>query len=161
MTFLRTTDFCHCMDIQILIVVGLALVVLLILVASRTGDRYGKIRPSREVTEAYERFQVNPDLRYFTSGPDDYPNAIMGIDKTWTLDSDLWKVADLDSRRLKALVLNMQSRAMESTARLLGSTIYDNRGKNIGDWYSQPGLTITVKISGPQRVIVHTPPPDT
>jgi hypothetical protein len=39
---------------QILIAAGLGVVILIIIVASRVGDRYGLIRPGKNVTEAYE-----------------------------------------------------------------------------------------------------------
>jgi hypothetical protein len=75
------------MDIRILIVVG-SIVIALIIVIWRVGASYGKIRPSREVTAAYECFTVDPNLNYYISGSDTYPNAIIGIDKTWTLGSE-------------------------------------------------------------------------
>ncbi len=148
------------MDIRILIVVG-SIVIALIIVIWRVGASYGKIRPSREVTAAYECFTVDPNLNYYISGSDTYPNAIIGIDKTWTLESDLWKKKDFVSQSMKELVQNMQSKSAEQILTLHGFDIFDNRGRKIGDWFSIMGLTMTVEITGERRVIVYTPPIDT
>jgi len=149
------------MDIQILIVVGSLVIALITIIIWRFGDSYGKIRPSREVTTAYECFRVDPNLNYYISGSDTYPNAIIGIDKTWTLESDLWKKKDLIAQSMKELVQNMQSKSMEQFSMLHGFDIFDNRGRKIGNWFSIMGLTMIVEIAGERRVIVYTPPIDT
>jgi len=145
---------------QIMIVAGLAAAALLVLFATRVGDGYGKIRPSRDSSADYENFRVNPNRHYYISGSDVYPSAIMGIDKDWTLESDLWKFRDLDSLGLKELVQNMQSKGMESSSMLHGFTIHDQRGRIIGDWFSLPGLQVVVKTTGEHRVRIDTPPLD-
>ena len=149
------------MDIQILIVAGCVVIALLTIVIWRAGARYGKIRPSREVTAAYECFRVDPNLNYYISGSDTYPNAIIGIDKTWTLESDLWKKKDFIAQSMKELVQNMQSKSAEQTLMLHGFVIFDNRGRKIGDRFSIMGITMTVEITGERRVVVSTPPIDT
>jgi len=146
------------MDTQLLIGAGLVAAALLAIIVSRVSGRYGKIRLSQDVTEAYESFRVNPDQRYYISGSDVYPNAIIGIDRAWTLESDLWKGRDLDSSGLKELVSNMRSKASESTATLNGFTICDNRGNVIGDLFCLPGLHMPVRIRGAYRVVIDTPP---
>ena len=148
------------MDIQILIVVGI-IVIALVIVVWRAGAIYGKIRPSREVTTAYECFTVDPNLNYYISGSDTYPNAIIGIDKTWTLESDLWKKKDFISQSMKELVENMRAKSAEQTLTLHGFDIFDNRGRKIGDSFSIMGIIMTVEITGERRIIVHTPPIDT
>jgi len=146
------------METNLIIGVGIVAAALCAIILSRVGDRYGKIRPSREVTEAYENFRVNPQLRYYISGPDEYPGAIIGIDKAWTLESDLWKGRDLDSRELRDLVQHMQSKGAESGTMPCGFVIYDNRGEIIGDRFSLPDLHMPVRILGQYRVGIDTPP---
>jgi hypothetical protein len=146
------------MDTQLIIGVGIVAAVLFAIIASRVGDRYGKIRPNRSVTEAYENFRVNPQFRYYISGPDGYPGAIIGIGKEWTLESDLWKARDLDSGGLRDLVQHMQSRGADSGTMLHGFAIYDNRGRIIGDRFSLPGLHMPVRVLGARRVVIDTPP---
>ncbi len=148
------------MDAQLLIGAGIVAAVLLAIIVSRVSGRYGKIRPSQDVTQAYEHFRVNPDKRYYISGSDVYPNAIIGIDKAWTLESDLWKSRDLNSSGLKELVCNMRSKGWESNAALYGFTIWDNRGGIIGDLFSLPGIHMPVRIRDANRVVIDTPPFD-
>ena len=78
-----------------------------------SGGRFGELRPSREATEAYTSFRVDPEKEYYSSGSDVYPNALMGIDKSWVLESDLWKKRELTETGMKELVMNMQARSME------------------------------------------------
>jgi hypothetical protein len=149
------------MDMQILIAVGIIAIALIIIITWRFGARSGKIRPSRDVTEAYNSFRVDPNLNYYISGSDIYPNAIIGIDKVWTLESDLWKKKDLISQSMKELVHNMRTKTAEQSLILHGFDIFDNRGRKIGDWFSIMGVITTVEITGERRVIVYTPPIDT
>lgn len=149
------------MDTQILIAVGIIAVALIIILVRRVNWRYGKIRPNRYVAEAYEGFRVDPDLIYYISGSDVYPNAIIGIDKAWILESDLWKRKELSSLDMKELVQNMQSKVSEMNMALHGFDILDNHGRKIGNWYSILGLNMTVEITGDNRAVVYTPPLDT
>jgi hypothetical protein len=149
------------MDIQILIAVGMIVIAFIAIMRWRVGAHYGKIRPSRDVTTAYECFSVAPNLNYYISGSDTYPNAIIGIDKTWTLETDLWKKKDLNSQSMKELVQNMRTKALEQNIMLHGFDIFDNRGRKLGDWFSIMGLNMTVEITGERRAIAYTPPIDT
>jgi len=149
------------MSIEYLIPVVIIIIAFIVIVTWRVGWRYGKISPSREVTAVYEHFQVDPGQHYYISGADLYPNAIMGIDKSWMLESDLWKKKDLDSQGMKELVQSMQSKSREQNRMLHGFDISDNRGEKIGEWFSLMGISTTVKIIGERTVVIHTPPIDT
>ncbi len=43
---------------------------------------YGTINPHNEVTQAFEGYRVNSELRYYVSGALHYPNALMDCIKT-------------------------------------------------------------------------------
>lgn len=144
--------------------IGLIIIALAALILARwrfSGGRFGELRPSREVTEVYAAFRVDLDKNYYSSGSDAYPNALMGIDKSWTLESDLWKRRELTDKEMKELVMIMQSGSMERMAPLHGFDIVDDRGRKIGDWYSVPGLSISVEMIKEKRVVITTPPIDT
>lgn len=164
------------MDMHLVIAAGVAALSLMLIRAWRRGGRYGKIMSSKDVAEAYEQYRVNPVQNYYISGSDACPNAIIGIDKRWTLESGLWKRRDLDASKLKELVQRMQSaggglnvphgfevvQRMQSAGGGLnvphGFAIYDNRGNTIGGLFSILGLTMTVEITGENKVIVYSPP---
>ncbi len=143
----------------LLIALGVAAALLLV-VWRFTSGRYGTLRPSKKATADYESFLVNPELRYYISGPDLYPNAVMGMARVWALDSDLWKQRDLESKGMRELVVNMQANAGQSLASLHGFDILDDKGSRIGTWYSLPGLDVMIRITGENRVIVSTPSED-
>lgn len=145
------------MDIQILFIILLAAILLVILIKRFSRGRYGSLRPSSETTNAYLAFQVNPGMRYYLSGSDLYPNAIIGIVKAWTLESDLWKPLDLDPKKLKEFIFNINSRVMGTGPLLGGYEIFDDRKGKIGDWLSLPGQNVTVWIAGGNRVSLSTP----
>jgi hypothetical protein len=65
---------------------------------------YGKITPDRDASKAFESYQINPNYNYYISGSDVYPNAIMGLDKAYKLESDLWKQVDMTPQKLRELV---------------------------------------------------------
>jgi hypothetical protein len=149
------------MSLQIILIILAVIVALLLTVWRFSGGRYGNLRPSGEAAAAYEAFRVNPGLNYYLSGSDLYPNALMGVDNAWVLISDLWKKRDLSPEGMKELVQGMQAKAMESLATLSGFDVLDDRGRIIGNWLSLPGLCVTVRITGENRVEISTPPPDT
>jgi hypothetical protein len=143
-------------------IIGLCIIVLMAvgLAVWISGGRYGELRPSQETTDAYTSFRVDPEKNYYSSGPDFHPNALMGLDKAWTLESDLWKERELTDAAMKKLVMDMQSNAMEQMAWLHGFDVVDDKGWKIGDWYSILGLNITIKVTGEKRVTITTPPLD-
>ncbi len=149
------------MDIIILTVLGIAATAFIILKRWMESRRYGKFQPSGDITESFESFRVEANKRYYLSGPDTYPHAIIGIEKEWRLETDLWKQRDLSGHTMKELVQNMQSRALERNLTLYGFHILDDGDRNIGVWYSIMGLNMTVEIQGEDSVVIHTPPIDT
>jgi hypothetical protein len=148
------------MEVTILISILAGMVVLLLIVWSFSSDRYGALRPSKEVTDAFETFRVDLGKEYYLSGPDVYPNAVIGIDKSRALVTDLWKKTDLTTEKMKELVGNMHSKAMEHMAFLQGFDILDDRGAKIGEWFSLPGMSIVIRMKGEDRVSISTPPLD-
>jgi hypothetical protein len=145
------------MDMQIWFVITLAVIVPIILIKRFSRSRYGSLRTSQKTENAYLSFQVDPGMRYYLSGSDLYPNAIIGIRKAWTLESGLWKPVDLDPKILKELIFNLKSKWMGAGVMPGGYEIFDDREEKIGDWFSLPGQNITVWLRGENRVELSTP----
>jgi len=148
------------MNVQLIIILVVVILAVIILVTRLAGGRYGKLYPSKNVLESYTFFRVDPEKYYYISGPDLYPNALLGLNKDWILKSDLWKKRELDAVGMKELVLNMQDRAKEKSLFLDGFDILDDRGLKIGDWYSIMGLFIVIKVLEEKKVSITTPPLD-
>jgi hypothetical protein len=149
------------MDLELAIAVVIAAVCFVGLVILRRNAQYGKIRPSKAVTDAYGDFRVDPGKKYYFSGPEAHPNAIIGIDNEWRLDADLWKAVALDSGRMKEMIEGMRSKALERNLALHGADILDHYGKKVGDWFSVLGIDPTVRAKGWDRLDIETPPIDT
>ena len=53
---------------------------------------YGQILPAGGETKDLESGVFHPELRYYTSGSDLYPNALIGLHRDYRLDPEtLWK----------------------------------------------------------------------
>jgi hypothetical protein len=145
------------MDIEILLTAVAVAAALALMVWRFSGGGYGKLRPSGEVTAAYEAFHVDPGKIYYSSGAYHAPSAVMGLDKDWTLESDLWEKRDLDAEGMKGIVKGMRAAAGEHLASLHGFDILDDRGRKIGNWFSLPGMSIAIKTMDEKRVAISTP----
>jgi len=144
------------------IIMAIAIAAVIVLAFWRfSSGNYGRLSPSSEVAAAYEAYHVAPDRNYFISGPDDFPNAILGLDKSLTLAPDLWKSIDPTPGKMKELVENMKMRTAETFQQLQGYDVLDERGRKAGDWFSLPGLDIMIKSAGEKSFIISTPPIET
>lgn len=122
---------------------------------------WGKIVPDNEVKNIFETYQVGSDFNYYISGSDVYPHAILGLNKAYILDSTLWKKIELTEAMLQVLVTDMKSKALDSGISQFGFAVLDNRGKQIGVWYSILSATAPVHMKEDNKVIIYTPDPDT
>lgn len=112
-------------------------------VATATNKNLGAIRESHEVTRQYRALQINPNYNYFYSGTKQNPDAILGMDKIYTVQSKFWHPVDLSEEQLKYWVTwgDRQSSDEGFSSRYLGkymgAYILDPTGRTIGDWYSK------------------------
>jgi hypothetical protein len=121
------------------------------------GANYGSIIPDAAVTKAFESFRIDPDMNYYYSGPDAYPNALIGVKKSYVLDSDLWKPIEAQPNVFNELIMAMQSRALERGMSQYGFIIIGNKGQAIGVWYSILRATTVVRMGDDNKVVIYTP----
>jgi hypothetical protein len=121
---------------------------------------YGSISPSTDVTQAFDRYQINSNLNYYLCGSETVPDAIIGIDKGYTLDSDLWQPIEVSPKAFRRLVSDMQrEHGNVLGANHIGFAILDDMGMQIGVWYSELNATNTslfVKMEDNKKVHVQT-----
>jgi hypothetical protein len=131
--------------------------------ASSLFKNHGKIIPDGNVTKAFETYQINPNYHYYISGSDTYPHAILGLDKAYNLEPDLWKRVDMTPEKLRELVTDMQSKVMSVNIRLSlkGFALLDDKGKQIGTWYSIITATTSLRMKDDRTVVIVTPDIDT
>ncbi len=116
---------------------------------------FGTLKLSSEVSEIFQTYRVLPNHRYYYSGSDTKPKAIIGIDQTYSLETRLWKeAADLNSEQLKRWVDQMLG--FRPPGRTFGSAILSANGEKVGIWYS-PYVYTTVKVEADNQVMVYPP----
>ena len=54
-------------------------------------ESYGSLEASSEVTRAFDGYRMDMDLNYYFSGSATWPDAIIGVNKAYRLDSSLWR----------------------------------------------------------------------
>jgi hypothetical protein len=124
--------------------------------ASIINFRYGKLERSREVTRAFETFQISADFNYYTHGLGNIPYAIIGIDKKYKLREGIWKPVALTPQKLRGWIRQMD--IIYDGFQPYGFHILDDNGKKIGAWYSSKQWT-TVILEDENQVAVFTPEP--
>jgi len=123
---------------------------------------YGRISPNEEVTRVLEGYRIDPALRYYISGPDLNPNALMGLHRDYRLDpSTLWREAVISSARMKEIVEGMKIKAGELGMFQYGFEMTDPHGKPIGIWYSILSARTSLLINDDGTVRIDTPDLDT
>ena len=116
-------------------------------------QNYGRLISSSEVTAKFKRFEVDENLNYFLFGQQVNPTAIIGLNKDYTLESDLWQRLDFDTISLQSLVDRM---AGGNSTNRSGSFILDPDGNRIGVWFAGGGGA-TIKMAGEKRIAYISP----
>jgi len=122
---------------------------------------FSSIRSDVDATNSFEKFQINANLNYYISGSDVYPTSILGLNKAYTLDTDLWKKVDMKPELFSELVTNMKTRSMQCCSQTMhGFYIFDNKNNKIGVWYSLLGGSIVIQMKEDSKVVIYPPKDD-
>jgi hypothetical protein len=136
--------------------VGLLLAVCLsTLACAGMFANYGRFNPSDAVSQAFATYQVNKDYRYYISGPDLNPNALMGLAKAHQLDpSTTWREVQMTPEKMKEIVEGMNTKVYNQHESQKGFEILDNNGRPIGAWYSimRARTFVSMKEDGTVRI---------
>jgi hypothetical protein len=149
------------MDEKTVIIVVVALFIgFIVLFISRSGENYGMLNPSADVTAAFESHRPVPDLDYWFSGPESHPVAVIGVGKRFRFDSaEHWMRVKPGEESLERLIAGMQSKAMQRNLNLQGFEMVYQRGERIGEWYSVAGIQAVIKRTGIDSVEIWPPSP--
>ena len=136
---------------------SLALVMVVLIFAGCSTPVSGRLQNSPEVTEQFKSSQILPNHKYYVSGFQRIPYAIIAIDNNYELRIRYWKPLDIDSAALNQLVYRMEH---VYSLNPRGAWILDQDGSRVGAWYSSQFHT-KVKRDKEGRIVVATPdPPD-
>jgi hypothetical protein len=130
--------------------------------AGRLFGTYGLINPSDEATLAFENYSVNPTYRYYISGSDVYPNALIGLSRDYHLDPEtLWKEVEMTPKVMKEIVDHMKARASQLMQSPRGFSLVEDQGRMIGVWYSMITARTFLQMKKDGIVRIDTPDIDT
>jgi hypothetical protein len=119
---------------------------------------YGSITPDQAVEKNFEAFILDPGMNYYYSGPDIYPNALIGLKKAYVLDNDFWKPVEPNPKTFRHMIENMKYKAQSHGTAEHGFVMKDPQGNPIGVWYSILSIkTMVVKMGPDNKVMVYTP----
>jgi hypothetical protein len=119
---------------------------------------YGRFDPSNEVSQAFATYRVNKDFRYYISGPDLNPNALMGLNRAHHLDPRTgWREVEMTPEKMKEIVQGMNAKALNQFAFQKGFELLDNNDRPIGVWYSLMRARTFLHIQEDGTVRIDTP----
>jgi len=76
------------------------------------------------------------DYAYYTFGSHSFPDVLLGLDRKLTPAPGVFTAVDLSPESMKALVGNMEHKAVSQADILRGFKVLDQNGNLIGVWYS-------------------------
>jgi hypothetical protein len=131
--------------------------VILTVLAACSGS-YGRIERSNDVGKLFERYEILPDHRYFVTGPQAHPKAILAIHRSYTLQPGLWRPVEMTPELLNRLVDAMTGQ-LGFTPAIMGASVTNPEGKQIGVWYS-PYSRTTIRFEPDNVVVISLPSKD-
>lgn len=120
-----------------------------------SGNSYGKLQASHDVTELFEKAQVLPDHMYYFSGLQGVPDAIIGIRPNYSLRARLWQEVDFSRFTLHKWIYRMNYVHLVTPQ---GAWILGPDGNRIGIWFSAQKQT-AVRLDRENRLVIAPPPP--
>ena len=99
-------------------------------------SNYGQLKSNAEVTQAFQNYQILPNLKYYYRGSYSSPIAIVGIKENYELNSKLWVPIDPNSKNFKVLIEKVSLQGAGNTVNPWGFNILDHSGRDVGVWYS-------------------------
>lgn len=131
-------------------------------VSCASHGNFGSIRENHQVTSSYRSYEVNPQYQYFYYGRFLEPDAILGIDRSFEVRSQLWKPIDLDQDQLETWVITLDRRSPDQEynsrypRRYQGSYVTDPNGTVVGTWYSKLDWGV-FEFSEPNVIVPYAP----
>ena len=115
--------------------------------------KYGKLERSRDVTKTFETPLILENHQYYFNGWGSVPYAIIAIDNKYKLRKGLWKEVEATVPLIRRWVHQMDSIYGYPPQ---GFKILDNKGNQVGVWYSSKQWT-TIVIEEGNQIAVFAP----
>jgi hypothetical protein len=140
---------------------NIAPVIIIIIVTLHTfsgcAGNYGGLRKNGDVNRIFKSYQVLVDYNYYYNGPKGRPDAIMGIHRTYTLQTTQWTPIDLTVNQLKKWIQWFDAYYGDNTTYYpYGFQILDPDGNPLGVWFSiWNHTTVEVKEDNQLAIFPH------
>ena len=138
-------------------IAGFILASVLLMAAGCAAPSAGRLESSPEVTEVFRSSRILPDHRYYISGFQRIPYAIIAVDNKYQLRSSRWQPMDMDSTSLNQLIYRMEH---VYSLNPRGAWILDHEGNRLGIWYSSQYQTTVRREEENRLVVINPEPPD-
>ncbi len=116
----------------------------------------GKIVMDHSITRMFEAITINPEYRYYYSGNDGEPDAIMGIKKEYTVQGGYWHEVDMTESQLRWWVESIETARSLYVEDYQGYEIHAPDGTVSGVYYSRMSWLV-VKYPGDNIIYVSQP----
>ncbi len=121
------------------------------------SGKYGRLQRNRDVDQVFKTYRVLPGHRYYYTGPEGRPDAIMGIQNEYTLETTQWTQFKASVETLKKWVDSINfHHSTDVRYYPYGFFILDPAGTRLGIWYSIWNWT-TVIVKEDKRIQVFPP----
>ncbi len=128
-----------------------------LIVLAGCAENYGRLQRSEEIDKIFKSYRVLPDHNYYYVGPEGRPDAIMGVESVYTLETTQWTQFDPSDKTLKTGVDSINFHHSTRVRNYpYGFIILDPAGKQVGIWYSIWDWT-TVIMEEDHRIKVFPP----
>jgi len=125
--------------------------------STMNAHNWGMFRASDDARHSFESYTIDPAYKYYYSGSDAHPIAVLGIKKGLRLEpADLWKRVR-NPEQLKDMVTGMESYLRTLNHSAWGFAIFDKNNQQIGIWYSIPKATTAVIEKNDGSIVIYTP----
>jgi len=129
-----------------------------ILASGCTGANYRGVEGSRDVTQAFETYQVFPGHRYYYLNQENNPYAVAALGDSYSIGDRQWREFDPQTEKLEKIV-ELIKRFPVTYSYAYGSYVKDAQGNQIGYCYSSLRL-IGIRVNPETKnVLISTDTP--
>jgi len=141
--------------------IGFLLLILFVVVGCATlgmrGSSWGKFVSDRAVRAEFESGKLDAETNYYYSGPLSAPIALMGLNKKYALDNNLWKPVSTAKMCMDLVQACLNEDMKDKVRDVQGFSMYAPSGEKIGVWFSDVYAKMRVRMGAGNKVIVYTP----
>lgn len=140
------------------VILAVLLLAALMLSGACSTARYGGLKRSGDVTQAFETFQVYAGHRYYYLNQENNPFAVVALQDRYTLNGRMWTEFDPRSEKLKKIVGLVEGFPVYFSY-AYGADLLDPQGNLVGYWYSSLRM-VGIKVNNENHsVSIYTETP--